>query len=198
MSLRKSCAPSCVVLLAVCILILSASCGGGSSSSSRPLSAAQVQAITTEMQAGFSTAMQSMNGTACPGGGPANQFCFQTTVYCPAGGTIAVDGQFTMNLDANNTGQVIPTMTLTPSNCAVRTSNLVVNGDPNLKFTATMNVLNTQVTDFTATQIGGISYGPDPQGNCDSNLTITATVTPTQTCRVRGTACGQPVDYSCQ
>jgi hypothetical protein len=181
-------------LVLIGILSLTTACGGGSSHSSSNLSQAQVQAMTTEMQTGFASAANTMSAGPCVGGA-ANQFCFDTTVNCSGGGTVAVSAQMTSSLDANDTGQVSGTITLVPSKCSVRNANLVLNGDPNLKFTSSVNLLNGQVTTLTATEIGAVSYGPDPQGVCDTNLTITATAT---TCSVKGTACGQQLSYTCQ
>lgn len=197
MSLKNSLISLALFFFSLAVLVVSAACGGSSQSSSpTPLSAAQVQAITTEMANGFSSAMSTSNTSVCPGGA-SNQLCFNTTANCTAGGTIAITGQYTTSLDANNTGQISGTMTFIPTNCAVNSTSLVLNGDPSLKFAATLNIANSQLTNFTATETGGVLYGPNPTGVCDSNLTITVSVTPTQTCRIKGTACGQAVDYTC-
>jgi len=183
----------CLVLLAFVVLSFTLACGGSSHSSSN-LSQAQVQAMTAEMQGGFATAANTITADPCVGGA-SNQFCFDTSVNCSGGGTVDVTAQMTSNLDVNDTGQINGTITLTPTNCSVRNANLVLNGDPSLKFTSSVNLLNGGLTTLTATETGAVSYGPDPQGVCETNLTITATAT---TCSIKGTECGQQVNYTCQ
>lgn len=196
MSQRKTLFSFCLVLIAFGVLSVTLACGGGSSQSSPALSQAQVQAMTSEMQSGLVSAAGTSTGGPCAGG-TENQFCFDTTVNCSGGGSISISARMTDNLDANGTGQSSYDVILIPRNCSVRNENLVLNGDPSLKFTGTVNVMNWQEMNLTGTETGTVSYGPNPQGVCESNLTLTALLEPTLTCSIKGTQCGQPVDFTC-
>jgi hypothetical protein len=48
---------------------------------------------------------------------------------------------------------------------------------------------------ITLSETGGLSYGPNPSGSCQFNLTYS--ITSTTACTITGTACGQPVTGPC-
>lgn len=59
-----------------------------------------------------------------------------------------------------------------PTNCSV--SNLTINGAPNVSVATQINFAASQVQfPVTATEGGGISYGPNPSGSCTVNVSLT-------------------------
>ena len=113
---------------------------------------------------------------------------------CPQGGTIAVTGDIDTTLNGSGGGSVNSQITVTPANCSV--SNLVINGDPNIDVGLQMSFTNsTPVFPITLTETGGISYGPNPSGSCQFNVTYS--ITSKTSCTITGKACGQSVNGSC-
>ena len=200
------------------LVVLCAGCGG--SSSSHTMSAAQAQAVSQE----FSTALQAAFSSAIPadssvrrGAHPSlstifddahpeqttgctvtgsGQTCNLPVTYsgsCPGGGTIGVSGDFDFTLNSSGDGSDSTTLTITPTNCSV--SNLTINGDPSVTVATQINFTDDN-PDFpiTATETGGISFGPNPSGSCTLNVQYTISA---QSCTVSGTVCGQTVSGSC-
>ncbi len=184
------------VLFAAGCLLFASACGS-SSQSSNSLSQAQVTAISTQMQQGLSASVTSITTTTCPKGSTA-QYCTITTLPCSGGGTIAITSDLSDNVGTDNTGQIDGTITTVPTNCSVAGSNLVINGDPSVVFDSTIDISAGQLTSMTATETGAISYGPDPTGVCQVNLTSTVSFGKTPSCTFSGTVCGQTIHASCQ
>ncbi|PYX69288.1 MAG: hypothetical protein DMG78_22470, partial [Acidobacteria bacterium] len=70
------------------------------------------------------------------------------------------------------------------------------NGNPNVTFATQFNLQNYGLEfPITFSGIGGISYGPNPTGNCSIN--VKATATSATSCSVSGSICGRSVSGSC-
>jgi hypothetical protein len=209
---------SACLMVAGCILLISAGCGG--SSSSNTMSAAQAQAVSQE----FSTAMQGALTSAFSGAsdrreshrslaavlanahpddstgctvsdsGESCNIPVSYTGNCPGGGTIGITGDFDFTLNSSGDGSDNTTLTVTPTNCSV--SNETINGNPSVTATTQINFTNDAPTfPITLSETGGISFGPNPSGSCTVNVQYT--VSSASSCTVTGTICGQTVSGSC-
>jgi hypothetical protein len=117
---------------------------------------------------------------------------------CGADGTIAVSGDIDGTLDDTFTGFVDASFTIVPTECSVSGSNLTINGDPSISISGQLNVSDSYPTSLNVTETGAISYGPNPSGMCQFNLTFNATWSGSQVaCKYSGTACGQSIDTTC-
>ena len=212
-SFRVTCAIAALTSLSLfCI-----TCGG----SSHSLSQAQAQAISQELFTALNAAMVAgltpsgtSTGTTRPSLGqileraqPAQssgctvtnsgQSCNIPITYqgpCRNGGTISVSGDFAYTLDNSGNGSDSSTVTVTPAACAVE--NVTFNGNPNVTFATQFDLQNYGLAfPLTFSGIGGISYGPNPTGNCSIN--VKATATSATSCSVSGSICGRSVSGSC-
>ena len=206
---------------AVAATALAALSGGCGSSSSHNISQAQAQAIAQE----FATAVQNALSSAAPSGANVEHganpslatvvneihpeqtsgcvssangtTCNIPVSYsgaCPGGGTVGVSGDFDFTLNSSGDGSDTTTLTVTPTDCSV--SNLTINGDPNVTVATQIDFQGNDVLfPVTATESGGISYGPNPSGSC--TLNVTYTINSETSCTVTGTICGQSVSGSC-
>ena len=208
------CATAAIVLLSLACL----SCG--TSSSSHTLSPAQAQAVSSELSQALQSALLSgltpsesaaidrhpslpailehMNssptGCTITNSGESCNIPITYTGNCPNGGTVGVTGDLIFTLDDSGDGSANPTLTITPTNCAV--SNTTFNGDPNVMVTSQILFQNSALAfPLTLAESGGISFGPNPAGSCTLNVTLTATSA--TSCTVTGTICGQSVTGSC-
>jgi len=191
----KKCFLGFAIVFAAGCLLFSSACGS-SSQSSQSLSMAQAVAISSQMQQGLSASVTSITTTTCPKGSTA-QFCTTGTVPCSGGGTIAITSDLSGSLGNDNSGQIGGTITAVPTNCTVSGSNLVINGDPGIVFDSTVDISAGQLTSMTATETGAISYGPDPTGICQLDVTNTVSFGKNMSCTFSGTVCGQTIDASC-
>jgi hypothetical protein len=208
----------CSVLAATSLAVVCAGCG--SSSSSHTMSQAQAQAVSHEVVTAVEDALSSALGSpATSVAHPSlatvvsdihpdqssgctitatGETCNVPISYsgpCPDGGTISVSGDFNFTLDSSGSGKNTESLTITPTNCAVE-SNLTINGDPDITIGTQINFQGGQIEfPVTATEGGGVSYGPNPSGSCTLNVTLT--VSSQTSCTVTGTVCGQPVSGSC-
>jgi hypothetical protein len=78
-----------------------------------------------------------------------------------------------------------------------------MNANPGLTFTGPVFYFYGGVSSFTVTETGSVTYGPNPTGVCQTNLTIAANFEgdaqhTTEACMLTGTACGQTVNQNCQ
>jgi hypothetical protein len=183
-----------VVFAAGCFLFCAACGGGNSSSVSKALTQAQLTAITAQMQQGLATSVTSIT-TSCPTGSTA-QYCTVSTVACSGGGSITITSDLSGSLGADNSGQIDGSITTVPTNCSVTGSDLVINGDPSVVFDSTIVIAAGQLTSMTSTETGAISYGPDPSGVCQINLSNTCNFGKSLSCTVSGTMCGQTMRSS--
>lgn len=128
---------------------------------------------------------------------PTGQVCDIPISYseaCPAGGTIAVSGDFNFTLDNSGDGSDSSTLTITPADCVV--SNLTINGDPNVTMATQINIqANALAYPVTLTENGGISYGPNPSGSCKINASMV--INSATSCSISANICGQKITGSC-
>jgi hypothetical protein len=110
------------------------------------------------------------------------------------GGTISVTGDVDGSLSNSGGGSISTQFTITPDNCSV--SNLVVNGDPSVSVSGQISFSNTApIFPLSFSETGGISYGPNPSGSCELNVTYT--IASLSSCTASGTVCGQSVNGTC-
>jgi hypothetical protein len=196
-------------------ILLSAACG---SSGSNGLSQAQAQAVSHEVVTAAEAALTSAVGSSAARGvqptfsaflmrpradqlpdctvSGDTESCNISVSYtgnCPGGGTIGVSGAFDFTLTSGN-GSDSSTLTVTPTNCSV--SNLTINGNPNVTLATQINFQNNEIEfPVTATEGGGVTYGPNPSGSCSMNVTLS--ITSATSCTVSGTVCGQSLSGTC-
>jgi hypothetical protein len=195
---------------------------GGDSSSSQNISQAQAQAVSAEMAQALAQALGDAFATGLPAAGGAHPSlaaavknihpdsssspCTSTATGencnwpvsfdgpCPGGGTIAVTGNVDGSLDNTGVGSIQTLLTITPASCSV--DSLVINGDPSVTVDGQINFTDSApVFPITLTEVGGVSYGPNPSGSCQFNVTYA--ITSETSCTITGTACGQSVNGSC-
>jgi len=202
----------------LCIALLVIRCGSSNSNSSA-LTQAQAQAIATAVSNGIGQALNGTFGvpsvkgstdamhrveTAANTATPpvcmpssAGQTCtwpISGTFSCPGGGTMAVSGEIIGSLNMTGSGSAQVQIAAVPASCSV--NGMILNGAPQVKVAAQMNVLNDMPEwPVTGSETGAVSYGPHPSGTCQLNLTYT--VNSNLSCTVSGTACGQSVSGSC-
>lgn len=212
----------CLVVVAALLVVLCGACGNSKSGN---LSLAQAQAVSGQVLQAVALALESAISSApaaapaAKGEAPPSLSTVVTDVYaaqssgctptpsgescdwlvndsepCPGGGTIGVLGDVQGILNSAGSGSISTQLTVTPASCSV--NNLVINGDPNVLMGAQINFTNHALAyPITFTEHGGISYGPNPSGSCQLNVTYTIT-SPTS-CTAAGTVCGQSVNGSC-
>jgi len=212
--------PSLCAIAAASLLILSSGCGSSSShSSNNAISPAQAQAVTSEVSQAIAQALSNtfvismspavpslsaipadissrLSSSACvaTSTGETCNWPISFSGPCPGGGTISVTGDVAGTLDNSGGGSVLTQLTITPSNCSV--SNLTINGDPNVAVNGQINFTQTAPAfPITLTEIGGVSFGPNPSGSCQFNVKYT--LSSQTSCTISGTACGQTVSGSC-
>ena len=97
-------------------------------------------------------------------------------------------------MSTSGTGSAQAQIAANPANCSV--NGIVLNGNPQVNLAAQLNILNdSPVWPVTGTETGGVTYGPNPSGSCQLNLSFS--VNSNSSCTVTGTACGQTVSGSC-
>ncbi len=107
---------------------------------------------------------------------------------------MSVAGSIDGALNSSGDGSIDSTLTITPANCAV--SSLTINGDPSISIGMQIPFADQTVTyPVSLTETGGISYGPNPSGTCQLNVSIS--VTSSTTCTITGSVCGQSVNGNC-
>jgi hypothetical protein len=125
---------------------------------------------------------------------------FTVTKQCPRGGQVAFEGTVTgtgdrvahnLTLDAN--------ATRTDTNCAFDTRDgvLTLSGNPNLSYSAHLNIVNFALSGLqTATHKGSFSWSrTGGSGTCD--VDITRTFDPaTKTLTIKGSFCGHNIDVT--
>ncbi len=202
---------ACFTLAATMLLVLCSGCGGSSKSSALPapttLSAAQSTAVATQIEQTFVSASAGMGTDWCgnPYAPTEEFFCTIPVAFdgvCAGGGTIAITGSLTGDLDYSDTGAVTALLTVMPANCAIPGTTLVMTGDPNLTVTGSGLEFYGGLSTFSVTETGSITYGPKPAGTCQTDLTITASFIgdaqhTVKSCTLTGTACGETINQSC-
>jgi hypothetical protein len=207
-----------LIAVAVMVPILCGGCGSGSSSSNS-MSQAQAQAVTEQLSQAVAQALatafesptvkagrpslatvvgdirpNASSGCTPDGTGENCNYPISDDGPCPGGGTIAVTGDIDFTLNGSGNGSVNSQLTISPANCSV--SSLVINGDPSIDVGLQWSFADSAlVYPIIFTEVGGISYGPNPSGSCQFN--VTNTITSATSCTITGTACGQSVSGSC-
>jgi hypothetical protein len=206
------------IAVMITILLLAASCGGGSSSVNQNMTQAQAQAVSQELVTTMQNALSSLSGVSAhekraslsailrnaraqqssdctvTDTGETCNIPISVSDSCPGGGTIGVSGDFDFTLDNSGDGSDTASITITPTNCSV--DNLTLNGNPNVSVATQITFQAAQPNyPITLTESGGITYGPNPSGNC--NVAVTVSVTSQDACTITGTICGQSVTGSC-
>ncbi len=222
--------PLCLIVIAIILSIVCGGCGSSSSSNnmsptqaeavtaqvmmaalqalqSTPFPDATIPAVTGKNgHPDFATVLKNIHPDATTGCTPTpngGETCNWPVSYdggCPGGGTISVDGDVDGTLDNTFTGSLDGTLTIIPSSCAVPNTGLVINGDPSVGLTGQLDLSDGSPTSVEFTQTGGISYGPNPSGSCQFNMTLSATLSgqAVTSCKISGTACGQSLSVTCQ
>ncbi len=208
-------------VLAAILAILCVGCGGGSSPMNATLSAAQAQAVSQQVVQALTAALgntfggtpsvaneahtslsaavgeahpDTSGGCTVTGTGESCNFPLSYTGPCSGGGTISVSGDVSGTLNSSGDGSIGTQITVTPTNCAV--SGTTFNGDPDITIDGQIGFTNSNPSyPITFTEGGGISYGPNPAGSCQVNVTYT--INSLSSCTVTGTVCGQSVNGSC-
>lgn len=204
------------VAIVVAFALLMIGCGS-SNSMNNSLSPAQAQSVATAVSSGVVQAMTGALGAVIdplPGGmhriGPVpntsavtcvssanGESCtwpISTNFSCPGGGTMAVSGDLSGTLSNTGSGSAQAQITADPASCSV--NGVVLNGDPSITVAGQANISNyAPVWPVTGTETGGVTFGPNPSGSCQLNLTFS--VNESLNCTVTGTACGQTVKGNC-
>ena len=211
----------CWMVVAAMLSILCVGCGSSNNSTNNNMSAAQAQAVSTQVVQALTQALDTVNpdgaagvhknlsaavrdirpetSTGCTSTSTGQNCNFPISLVdypCsgPQGGTISVTGDIDGSLNNAGGGALSGQLTVTPANCSV--SNLLVNGDPSISVAGQINFTNTALTfPIVFTETGGISYGPNPSGSCQINATYT--INSALACTITGTVCGQSVNGTC-
>lgn len=207
---------------ALLFAVASMLCAGcGSPSHSDTLSTAQAQAISQQVSQAVAQALSTASASqpllaepsarslsaalgdvrwaqssACTvnSTGQSCNIPLSASVPCPGGGTVSVSGDIQGMLSSSGTGSFVTQITITPANCTV--SNVTFNGAPDITIAGTINITNSAPSfPVTLLEGGGISFGPNPSGSCQLNVTYT--LNSLTSCTVSGTVCGKPVNGSC-
>ena len=159
--------------------------------------------VAKDTHSPLATAVENINPdassgcTSTSGGGESCNFpisLMNDPCGGPSGGTISVTGDIDGTLNSSGAGSVSAQFTITPTNCSV--TNLLINGDPSVSVSGQINFANSAPTlPVSFTETGGISYGPNPSGSCQLNVTYT--INSLTSCTASGTVCGQSVNGSC-
>jgi hypothetical protein len=201
----------------VAIAVLMIGCGN-SNSSMNNLSSAQAQAVASAVSTGVSQSLEGAFGVAsaergvgvtriedgfprtntpsCTLSSSNGNFSCQISqsFSCSGGGTMAISGNVSGSVSDSGTGSIQEQIAADPTNCSVDGTTL--SGDPNVAISGQFNISNwSPVWPVTGTETGGVSFGPNPSGTCQFNVTFS--VNSNLTCTTSGTACGQPVSGSC-
>jgi len=207
------------------LAILATGCGGSSmssmSSTSGPLTAAQAQAVSGQVVQALTVAIGDALGNVSLAEKPhslatvlanahpetssssdctsnsSGTSCNVPIFYsgpCSGGGTIAISGDISGTLNTSGTGDFGTQITVTPTNCAV--AGTTFNGDPSITIGGQISLTDDNISyPIAFTETGGISYGPNPSGSCQVNVTYS--FNSNLTCTVTGTVCAQSVNGSC-
>jgi hypothetical protein len=209
-----------LAVIAAILALVSGGCGAGSSmNSDNTLSAAQAQAVSGQVADTLALALTAAFGEGSPAGarprlstavgafrpdsasgctpsgsGESCNFPLSYTGPCSGGGNISLSGGIDGTLNNFGDGSIATQITVTPANCSV--SGTTINGDPSIALNGQINFTSGGPTyPITFMESGGISYGPNPAGSCQVNVTYS--ISALTSCTVTGTICGQPVSGNC-
>lgn len=188
------------------VFALGSACGddGPAAASGDVLTVAEFESMSAAF-GDLGGAVFTMIDLANLGGGPGAGFAadqiaaqltgtFSASGSCPAGGTAAITGGYTIT--GENSASV--TVTQTMDNCALVSADEEVwtfNSEPNIRWTASATKDVEDNFTFTATQNGRFSWaGNEKQGECQIGVTLTVTgnlASSTVQIEVDGSVCGQ-------
>lgn len=175
-----------VVALAVVAVFTLISCGEDSADTLLPITNTSAAMSQSEATA-FVTQLFQNSGTRKPQ--PQQKILEAAiepvSVTCESGGTIAVSGNETVNIDASGSGTASATITETITNWTC-VSGYTVNGS--ISVAASMTFSNNAMTKFTMTMSGTVST---QSASCPINVAITSSNGTNFT--MSGTACGQTI-----
>ena len=191
---------------------------GGSNSMNNKLTPAQAQSVATAVSSGIVQAITAGLGAGMidpvPNGmhrvdpvpntstvscvssanGESCTWPISSTFSCPGGGTMAVSGNLSGSLSSSGNGSAQAQITADPASCSV--NGIVLNGSPSITVAGQVNIANdAPVWPVTGSETGGVTFGPNPSGSCQLNLTFS--VSSNLSCTVTGTACGQTINGNC-
>ena len=222
MSRMKIPALLCLIMAAALLVVLCVACGSSTSSS---LSAAQAQAVSSQLLQAVALALENAippapaaapaatgearpslstvvtdiyaaQSSGCIPSGTGESCDWPVNVSEPCPGGGIVGVTGDVNGTLNNSGSGSISTQLTVTPASCSVSNLVINGDPNVMIGAQINFVNSALAfPVSLTEHGGISYGPHPSGSCQVNVTYT--VNSLTSCTATGTVCGHSVSGSC-
>jgi len=209
----------CLILAAIPLLVLVSGCSGGSGSSTppppTPITPAQATAVATQMASTIVADSALIGANYCPTPPSSNigaeDYCAITVANsepCTGGGSVAVTGSVTGDVDFTDTGNFTGTLTAAPTNCAIPGTTLVINGEPNLTVNGTVFFFYGGVSSFALAEVGSITYetpattGTATPQSCSTNLAIAASFEgdaqhTVKSCTLTGTACGQAINQNC-
>jgi hypothetical protein len=208
-------AGSVAAILGTAVLMIAC---GSSNSSMNNLTPAQAQAVASAVSTGVSQSLEGAFGAASversggrvrlESGSPrtGTPTCNLTssngtfscqlsqTYSCSGGGTMAVSGSVSGSVSDSGTGSIAEQISADPAACSV--DGITLNGDPTVNVSGQLQLSDwNPVWPVTATETGAVTFGPNPSGTCQLNVTFT--VNSSLTCSISGTACGQTVSGSC-
>jgi hypothetical protein len=202
------------------IAVLLIGCGSNSSNSnsSAILTQAQAQAVAKAVSNGINQALTNAFGAASlnasakimreneiapsattptcsvTSSGETCNWPISVTFSCPGGGTMAVTGDVNGSVTDTGTGSIQEQFGATPASCSI--DGIVINGAPQVTVGGQLSISNwAPVWPLRGTEGGGVTYGPNPSGSCQFNVSFS--INSDLSCTVSGTACGQPVNSSC-
>ena len=125
---------------------------------------------------------------------------FSVTKQCPRGGQTAFEGTVTGTGDRGTHSLTLDaTATRTDTNCAFDTRDgvLTLSGNPNLTYTAHLNIENFVLSGLqTATHKGSFTWSrTGGSGTCDVDITRTFDPS-TKTLTIKGSFCGRTIDVT--
>jgi hypothetical protein len=202
------------------IAVLLIGCGSNSpnSNSSPTLTQAQAQAVAKAVSNGINQALTSAFGAASlnasakvmreneiapsattptcsvTSSGETCNWPISETFSCPGGGTMAVTGDVNGSVTDAGTGSIEEQIAATPASCSI--DGIVISGAPQVTVGGQLNLSNwAPVWPLSGTEDGGVTYGPNPSGTCQFNVSFS--INSDLSCTVSGTACGQLVNSGC-
>lgn len=189
------------ILLAV---FLVGGCGGDGDATGPEsgVSASESATLAEDVMGALEGALNSGSqpgAAAVPAAIPIN-VQYSNMAQCPLGGVISVSGSATGSIDAETgTGSIFVQVLESITDCryAFGTSELEINGNPNLSATGTFTFVGGQMgTQQTVRVGGGFNWQRDPGGSgfCAVNLTVILN-TVGGGASVSGTFCGHQMDF---
>jgi hypothetical protein len=151
--------------------------------------------------ASFSIGVDGSGGSAAVATAPFPiNTTFTVTKQCPRGGQVVIEGSVVGTGDRTTHNLTVDgNATRTDTNCAFDTRDgvLTINGNPNLKYTGHLNIVNGALSGLqTQTHKGSFTWArTGGSGTCD--VDITSSYDPsTKTVTITGSFCGHTVNVT--